>query len=238
MKSSVNARLPRFTEEESKELQGSLDFVGLNYYTAYYVQNASEELDPSLRWYESDRQATVGHVGPDGKLIGEAMVCMCVWDGVRECTGFFKFLNRRKKCHSIHLQGPPQIGWIFNCPWGLPKLLSWMENRYGKEEFQAHPIIITENGCMDRELNVSKRKALNDTRRINYLSGSLEHLANAIRNYGYNVQGFFAWSLIDNFEWESGLVCRFGLHYVDYDNKLKRYPKASAKWFKAFLAGK
>ncbi|KAH7283196.1 hypothetical protein KP509_35G065800 [Ceratopteris richardii] len=207
MKSSVNARLPRFTEEESKELQGSLDFVGLNYYTAYYVQNASEELDPSLRWYESDRQATVGHVGPDGKLIGEAM-------------------------------GPPQIGWIFNCPWGLPKLLSWMENRYGKEEFQAHPIIITENGCMDRELNVSKRKALNDTRRINYLSGSLEHLANAIRNYGYNVQGFFAWSLIDNFEWESGLVCRFGLHYVDYDNKLKRYPKASAKWFKAFLAGK
>ncbi|KAH7288262.1 hypothetical protein KP509_31G019700 [Ceratopteris richardii] len=49
MKSSVNARLPRFTEEESKKLQGSLDFVGLNYYTAYYVQNASEELDPSLR---------------------------------------------------------------------------------------------------------------------------------------------------------------------------------------------
>ncbi|KAI5060344.1 hypothetical protein GOP47_0024764 [Adiantum capillus-veneris] len=205
MKTSVRTRLPVFTEDESKELKGSLDFIGLNYYTAYYVQNAPEELTPNLRWYETDRQATVGYIGPDGQLIGEAM-------------------------------GPPDIGWIYNCPWGLPKLLGWMENRYGKQELQAHPIIITENGCMDRELRVSVKKALNDVKRVNFLSSSLEHLSNAIRNYGYNVQGFFVWSLLDNFEWESGLVCRFGLHYVDYKNGHKRYPKASAKWYRQFLS--
>eukprot|EP00250_Pteridium_aquilinum_P018449 c24090_g2_i1 orf=250-1857(-) len=205
MKKLVEHRLPAFTEDESKELKGSLDFVGLNYYTAYYVQNAEAELDPNLRWYETDRQATIKYTGPDGELIGEAT-------------------------------GPPDIGWIYNCPWGLPKVLGWMEARYGREQFQAHPIIITENGCMDLELNVSRKEALNDVRRINYLNGTLEHLSNAIKNYGYNVQGFFVWSLLDNFEWESGLICRFGLHYVDYQNDLKRYPKASAKWYRQLLS--
>lgn len=52
---------------------------------------------------------------------------------------------------------------------------------------------------------------------------------------GANVKGYFAWSLLDNFEWASGYTVRFGIHYVDYKNGLKRYPKLSAHWFKKFL---
>jgi len=53
---------------------------------------------------------------------------------------------------------------------------------------------------------------------------------------GVNVKGYFAWSLLDNFEWKNGYTVGFGLNYVDRsDPRLKRYPKLSAKWFTNFL---
>lgn len=52
---------------------------------------------------------------------------------------------------------------------------------------------------------------------------------------GVNVKGFFPWSFLDDFEWNAGYTYRFGLHYVDYEHALKRYPKNSALWFKKFL---
>ena len=52
---------------------------------------------------------------------------------------------------------------------------------------------------------------------------------------GVKVKGYFAWALLDNFEWADGYTVRFGLIYVDYEDGLKRYPKNSTKWFKKFL---
>lgn len=52
---------------------------------------------------------------------------------------------------------------------------------------------------------------------------------------GVKVKGYFAWSLLDNFEWMQGYTVRFGLNYVDYNDGLKRYPKLSARWFGQFL---
>lgn len=49
------------------------------------------------------------------------------------------------------------------------------------------------------------------------------------------MKGYFAWSLLDNFEWSSGYTVRFGINYVDYHGGLKRHPKLSAAWFKGFL---
>lgn len=54
---------------------------------------------------------------------------------------------------------------------------------------------------------------------------------------GADVRGYFAWSLLDNFEWRSGYTVRFGINFVDYKNGLKRYPKKSAIWFTKFLKG-
>jgi beta-glucosidase len=53
---------------------------------------------------------------------------------------------------------------------------------------------------------------------------------------GVPVDAYFAWSLLDNFEWSSGYAKRFGLIYVDYDT-LHRIPKRSAKWYGQFLKG-
>ncbi|KAE8818589.1 Beta-glucosidase 12 [Hordeum vulgare] len=79
-------------------------------------------------------------------------------------------------------------------------------------------------------------ESLNDDARIDYHHRHLDALLSAIRD-GANVKGYFAWSLLDDFEWSSGYTVRFGLHFVDYDHGLKRYPKRSAGWFKKFLNG-
>ena len=58
------------------------------------------------------------------------------------------------------------------------------------------------------------------------------------REDGCDVRGYFAWSLLDNWEWTAGYSSRFGLYFVDYKDNLKRYPKSSVQWFKALLSSK
>ena len=55
---------------------------------------------------------------------------------------------------------------------------------------------------------------------------------NHCRKEGCNVHGYFVWSLLDNWEWNSGYTMRFGLYYVDYNNNPTRIPKASVEWFR------
>ena len=62
----------------------------------------------------------------------------------------------------------------------------------------------------------------------------LRFLFNLYRD-GVNVKGYFAWSLLDNFEWGNGDTVWFGINYVDYKNGLKRHPKLTAHWFKRVL---
>jgi len=53
----------------------------------------------------------------------------------------------------------------------------------------------------------------------------------AIRVDGVNVQGYCVWTLLDNFEWDSGFTPKFGVHYVDFEDENKtRYKKRSSDW--------
>ncbi|KAL4341441.1 hypothetical protein GQ457_08G007150 [Hibiscus cannabinus] len=121
--------------------------------------------------------------------------------------------------------------WIRIVPWGIRKLARYLRDKYGNP-----PVIITENG-MD-ELNspfMSIKKALKDDKRIEFHRDYLSNLSAAIREDKCNVRGYFVWSLLDNWEWNSGYTVRFGLYYVDYKNNLTRIPKASVQWFKSLL---
>jgi len=70
---------------------------------------------------------------------------------------------------------------------------------------------------------------VHDTRRIAYMQAHLSSLAQAIRD-GADVRGYYAWSLMDNFEWEEGFSQRFGLVYVDFKTRM-RTVKESGKWY-------
>lgn len=114
------------------------------------------------------------------------------------------------------------MGWNV-VPFGFRKLLQWVHNRYNP----MGGIIVTENGCAVNE--PTKELATKDEFRINYFRTYLAQLHEAIQN-GAEVNGYFAWSLMDNFEWAFGYSKRFGLHWVDYKT-LERVPKGSAHWF-------
>ncbi|KAK4591713.1 hypothetical protein RGQ29_016235 [Quercus rubra] len=135
-------------------------------------------------------------------------------------------INNTDEQNGIPIGPKGASDWINIYPQGIQDLLLYTKNKYN------NPIIyITENGVS--EFN-NGSISLEDYSRIDYHSSHLSFVRSAIMN-GVNVKGYFAWSLLDNFEWADGYTIRFGLVYVDYKDRLKRYPKNSAKWFKKIL---
>lgn len=117
------------------------------------------------------------------------------------------------------------MGWSI-VPDGCRDLLLWISERYD------YPVIImTENGSASDESD--KESALHDVARQLYLESYLAAIAEAIDD-GANVEGYFVWSLMDNFEWQFGYQRRFGLHYVDFET-LERTPKDSAVWYRKVI---
>ena len=90
------------------------------------------------------------------------------------------------------------------------------------------PIYVLENGYGNFD-KPDETGAVIDTERIEFLRAYIGAMNAAARN-GVDVRGYFIWSLLDNFEWESGYSNRFGLTYVDYPS-LRRIPKSSFRWY-------
>jgi beta-glucosidase len=95
------------------------------------------------------------------------------------------------------------------------------------------PMVITENGLSTRD-QVFLDGKVHDPQRIDYMNRVLLQLARAIKE-GVPVTGYYAWSLLDNFEWADGYKQRFGLVYVDYPTQ-KRKEKDSYYWYKKVVA--
>ncbi|KAL1196609.1 Beta-glucosidase 16 [Cardamine amara subsp. amara] len=186
-----DGRLPTFTPEESEMLKGSYDFIGVNYYSSFYVQ----DVPCATKNITMTTDACVSVVGErNGVPIGPAA----------------------------------GSDWLLIYPKGIRDLLLHAKLRYND------PVLyVTENGVDE----VSTGEVfLNDDLRIDYYAQHLKMVSDAI-SMGANVKGYFAWSLMDNFEWSEGYTVRFGLVFVDFEDGRKRYPKKSAKWFRRLLKG-
>uniref|UniRef100_UPI00286A6AF3 family 1 glycosylhydrolase n=1 Tax=Roseateles sp. TaxID=1971397 RepID=UPI00286A6AF3 len=122
-------------------------------------------------------------------------------------------------------QGFTDMGWEI-----YPKALTQHLVRITRE-YSPPPIFITENGMANADTVVDGRIA--DVERIAYLRSHLLALAAAV-NLGVDVRGYFYWSLLDNFEWNSGYTKRFGIFHVDYASQ-QRLAKDSAHWYRALI---
>nr|AAQ21384.1 beta-glucosidase 2 [Trichoderma viride] len=107
-----------------------------------------------------------------------------------------------------------------------PAATSWCGSARGTYP----PIYVTENGTSIKgESDLPKEKILEDDFRVKYYNEYIRAMVTAVELDGVNVKGYFAWSLMDNFEWADGYVTRFGVTYVDYENGQKRSPRRAQR---------
>ncbi|GMN49844.1 hypothetical protein TIFTF001_019009 [Ficus carica] len=125
---------------------------------------------------------------------------------------------------------PSGLDWLYVYPQGMEKIVMYIKDRYNNT-----PMFITENGYgCEEKINSKSEDMQNDVNRVDYMRSYLDALANAVRK-GADVRGYFAWSLLDNFEWINGYTVRFGLYHVDFAT-LKRSARLSAAWYRQFIA--
>jgi beta-glucosidase len=114
-------------------------------------------------------------------------------------------------------------------PEALTDVLIWVRDRYG-----SVPLYITENGAAFEDPVEVEAAVLSDPLRVQYLGDHLRAAHLAIRK-GVDLRGYFAWSLLDNFEWGAGYSTRFGLYHVNFATQ-RRTPKASARFYAEVIA--
>ena len=120
----------------------------------------------------------------------------------------------------------------FNWPI-TPEGLGNLVLRIHRDWPEIKSILITENGAAFND-GPNESGEILDTRRVDYIHSHLESLRNAI-TLGAPVDGYFAWSLWDNYEWAEGYSKRFGIVYVDFET-LKRTPKQSFWMYQKYIA--
>lgn len=113
-------------------------------------------------------------------------------------------------------------------PRAVYEALEMLEADYG----WRGPVMITENGMADGP--TSAVDPLTDDERIAYMSGFLEWIGRAL-DEGRDIRAYYAWSLMDNFEWSAGFSMKFGISHVD-PVTLDRTPKASGLWYRDLIA--
>ena len=113
-------------------------------------------------------------------------------------------------------------------PQALTDVLLWLKARTDL------PLYITENGAAFPDPDTVEGDLLADPLRVDYLRSHLRAAHEAIAQ-GVDLRGYFAWSLLDNYEWAAGYAKRFGLIHVDHATQ-KRTLKASARFYREVVA--
>ncbi|WP_445155895.1 GH1 family beta-glucosidase [Arthrobacter sp. Hor0625] len=122
------------------------------------------------------------------------------------------------------------MGWEIQ-PEGLRRLLNRVHRDYTGPA--GVPIYITENGAAFDDVP-DDAGFVDDQARLAFFADHLDAVRQSLAD-GVDVRGYFAWSLLDNFEWAFGYHQRFGLVRVDYDTQ-RRTPKASGRWYAGVAA--
>ncbi|MBI1280994.1 MAG: beta-glucosidase [Anaerolineaceae bacterium] len=183
--------------------------------------------------YPADRLALLGADGPDiqagdMEIISTPMDFLGVNYYFRTVVGDDPNSPFVEKARYVDLPDVPRtdMGWEIY-PEGLREILTWVQQEYNPPE-----IYMTENGCAVPD-EVTAEGVVHDPPRSAYLKAHVAAAAAAVEQ-GACLKGYFAWSLLDNFEWAFGYDRRFGITYVDYPTQ-KRTPKDSFYTYQAII---
>ena len=198
----VRSQIHNYAFIDACKTMGCLDFLGVNYYTRFSYKLNPKAKDPTREDLES-----------------------CFWGELQDMAEFDSSVKKNN------------LGWELYAE-GLLRVLSEKKMR---DLLDGIPVYITENGYCHIENNESLdlqggvKKAdgsdtdLEDPYRIQFIKEHLVAVHKLIQS-GFDVRGYFYWSLLDNFEWALGMKPRFGLVHVDHQS-FKRTPKASYKFY-------
>lgn len=112
-------------------------------------------------------------------------------------------------------------------PDGVVEFLGWLRDNYWDG-----PVYITENGCSCGEVP-DENGYVQDDERMEYIRAHVTKALEA-RRQGFDLRGYFVWSLMDNFEWRLGYSARMGIIRVDYPTQ-RRTVKKSGLWYARFI---
>jgi beta-glucosidase len=186
-------------------------------------------MDPLLNGYYPED--VIAHLGSDMPSIQEGDMAMIHqkldFIGVNYYTRNFSSTGNPWDVKSTGNE-VTDMGWEVY-PDGLTELLCRMH-----KDYKLPNVMVTENGAAFKDQLIDGK--VDDLSRVRYFHDHIAATQVAISK-GVPVTGYFAWSLMDNFEWASGYEKRFGLVYVDYTTK-QRTLKNSAIWYQNFLGDK
>ncbi|PKL92355.1 MAG: beta-glucosidase [Candidatus Goldiibacteriota bacterium HGW-Goldbacteria-1] len=145
-----------------------------------------------------------------------------IYDGESEEFNWMKCVNSKP----VENAKITEMGWEVY-PDGLFELVKRINDEYGNI-----PVYVMENGMAAKDI-VNVKGEVDDDDRLEYIKGHLKACERAVKA-GYNLKGYYYWSLMDNFEWSSGYSKRFGIVRVDYGTQ-KRTIKKSGRWYGQFI---
>ena len=211
--------MPTIGENDMSIISEKIDFLGLNFYSRSMVESGrqgkvSDTILRKIKRAEVRIQESNDISADDSK--GDQLQ---------------KLMNQKNTHYkSVDLEEVERthIGWEVY-PEALLKLLTDLHQAYN-----LPPIYITENGAAVDDHVIDG--VVDDEQRYRYYQNHLSMVDQAIKK-GVDVRGYFAWSLMDNFEWAEGYKMRFGIVYVDYETQ-KRTLKQSAIKFQEFLSAR
>jgi len=211
---------PCYPETNSQENQQASDFAD-DYFNQWYIKPLFDGEYPAIM-AELPKEQHPEILEGDMAIISHSLDFLGV--------NFYTRAIYRADADEHFLQiDPPEprtdIGWEIY-PKAFTELLVSLNEKY-----KLPAIYITENGAAMADKLVDG--VVNDLDRLDYYHNHLNAVNDAIEQ-GVKIDGYFAWSLMDNFEWAEGYTKRFGIVYVDYKSQIRTI-KASGFAYQNFI---
>lgn len=216
MRETVGERLPQFSGRERAILTKTYDFLGVNYYTSRVFSSSWRGLASSWR-------------GPSGFSEGSLFSDLGsgLLSSIGAALGASHVLSDLGGAATARPEWQLTDAGTAEVPDGLRLALVHVCEVYRPRG----GVYVTENGAAFPE--ASREEALADGgRRVNFFAEHIAAVAEAVELCGADVRGYYAWSLLDGFEWAHATSKRYGLAHVDFDDpKKRRHLKPVAQWY-------